>query len=1507
VLHFDEYLKAPSDWPTVHAPRVMVDDSSWGAVCTGLVSAGVCTWIEESEVFHVGGVPLLNGMFGVTKDEWTAEGDEIFRLIMNLVPLNALCLPMSGDVDTLPSWGGMNPFFLQPSEHLLISSEDVKCFFYTMRVPLCWVKYLAFNKPVPDEVLPAHLRGRAIYIASRVLPMGFLNSVSLAQHVHRNLVSWSRVHEPTLVQEHNAPEQELRKDRPFTTGNPTWRVYLDNYDLLEWVEATQMAHLEGSVAPGVLALRQEYERWEVPRNQKKSVERSAKCEMQGATIDGKLGVAYPRESKLCRYFSLALNLASLELATQKQWQIVCGGLVYVSMFRRPMLSGLNAVWRHIESYNSGGSLRLRTPAECRLEILRFLGMFPLAIGVDPLRCDAGTLTWCHRPHLYWCDWEMISGEGYSLTREQQDQPVDLYLTGNQELSDVLRAGWIKVEPLTLFPTFTTARPRATPGRKPAGIQQCTLEELQRWTLDKHRFPPYQYRTVNALVNRSNEVRLPDVAERELLLGFPLNYTTGCFPKGEQKGEAYNDCRLTLLGNTWSVIVVACLLNQLLARLGLTPLRTPQMIIDQARPGHCSAVQGRLFRLPLNGPRAAKEDQSLELARRSEPNSVMPKRKLLEQHKASDRARERQKLGTLRELTVQPATRKRYQRATQAFFDFLHQEQLEISRKRDQFDIVVCEFLEHLWSTGVGRGQANDTVAGLQDLQPSAAFGENVILMSGGQDTTVQARGDVEVYGLSGLQTRALLAEQYQRERGQTSSAVNEALSSESCWLLRKLTPYQMQCLFDKVNVQTHEDGAEILSAGPKEHQDLHIVLQGQVSLVDPRGGEEIALVERMGVMGYTGVLYKEETFKAIARGSVQTLVLSSTLLQEMFGNALEETIIRSRILTSIRQQEELQHLRMDQLDGLASLYESIILKPGEVHERPAFRLGFILQGQAEATLINKEGLVIREPVILKDRGKVLIPEDADIEDKSPMLRLTLAAGETKNAQVAVWSGRTVAVFLEVVRKKKRLSASPDISPMSCSSEARQRSPSMRLAMVSDDKVGALRKVVVFRTLAQEQLENLADALEVESRKPGEIIFNQGEPGKEFYIIHTGLLEVSIGGRKVRTLGMGDYVGERALLLDENRSATVKVVEDCELWKMGADHFNKAVTIDSPIRDYMKARIDLQNTKVGLDSLQCMRVIGRGGFGVVKMVKSTTTNTRYALKCVSKKQAVEQKQQKALAHERNILAELDHPFIIKFVRSFNSARYVYFLTELVTGGELLDALDALGLLQAPQAQFYSASIILAIEFLHERRIAYLDLKGENCLIDQHGYLKIIDFGVAERITSGKIFAVKGTPLFMAPEVILGKGYNTAADLWSLGVCLFDFMVGSFPFGDDQASNAEIFKAVLKAPLKFPKWLGVHEKEAKELMKALLHRDPAKRLGAGQTGYDELKEHPFYSDFRWEHLLARQLAPPFTPKGETYAEDAEGGKDAGLGSLTVTEEDRQGDDDWIDPDPSWADEF
>jgi hypothetical protein len=806
VTNFDLYLKPPSEWKLVKPPRVMVRDEHWAAVCRGLLDCGICTLLEESEVFDTGQGPLLNGLFGVSKEDWTSDGTEILRLIMNLIPLNSLCMPMAGDIDTLPSWSGMSPFFLRPSQQLLISSEDVKCFFYTLAVPRCWVKFLAFNKEVPESVLPADLKGRTVYLAAQVLPMGFLDSVSLAQHVHRNLVLNSGSEAES--REVNPPEAEHRKDRSFTTSTNSWRVYLDNYDLLEKVEATQMVDATGSLAPGVLALRQEYEKWEVPRNEKKSVARSVKAEVQGATVDGIQGVAYPRESKLGKYFSLALSLCGQKFATQKQWQVVCGGLVYFSMFRRPLLGSLNSVWSHIESYNSGVHKWKPTPPECRLEVLRFLGLLPLArmdfrlgvnpyvtcsdasstggglcvsrsltpfgkvvsqgclrgeipenrvdamvltvglfdglgalrvaadvvgaqvighisvekapaarrvveahypgtitvdmveevdetmvkgwsakfsqcslvllgagppcqgvsglntdrlgalrdgrsclfahvprirdllkkffawcpvytlmesvasmdasdrdiisgaVGMNPLSCNAGTLTWCQRPRLYWVDWEI---DAEFVQPSGDSSPDRVILQGQQAISQVTRAGWLKVEPRQPFPTFTTSRPQERPGRKPAGIKSCTAEEISRWQADLHRFPPYQYKVEHCLVNRANQLRVPDVSERELMMGFPLNYTAPCAPKGQRKGEAYNDLRLTLLGNSWSVPVVSWLLSQLFGRLGIIMPLSAQQILDFLTPGEHHLTQGRLVRLPLNPPRGEAGDHMEELA------------------------------------------------------------------------------------------------------------------------------------------------------------------------------------------------------------------------------------------------------------------------------------------------------------------------------------------------------------------------------------------------------------------------------------------------------------------------------------------------------------------------------------------------------------------------------------------------------------------------------------------------------------------------------------------------------------------------------------------------------------------------------------------------------------------------------------------------------------------------------------------------------------------------------
>lgn len=165
----------------------------------------------------------------------------------------------------------------------------------------------------------------------------------------------------------------------------------------------------------------------------------------------------------------------------------------------------------------------------------------------PWKCDAGTLTWCSRPRLYWITWGLEEGEGVVL--QCGDKGREVILTAWQDLEAASKPGWIKVDPSRAYPTFTTSRPRSRPGHKPAGVQHCTEEEVSRWIDDQHRFPPYQYQTKNLLINKKGDLRVPDVEEREFLLGFPVGYTANCLPKGQRKGESYNDVRLTLLGNT----------------------------------------------------------------------------------------------------------------------------------------------------------------------------------------------------------------------------------------------------------------------------------------------------------------------------------------------------------------------------------------------------------------------------------------------------------------------------------------------------------------------------------------------------------------------------------------------------------------------------------------------------------------------------------------------------------------------------------------------------------------------------------------------------------------------------------------------------------------------------------------------------------------------------------------------------------------------------------------------
>ena len=163
-------------------------------------------------------------------------------------------------------------------------------------------------------------------------------------------------------------------------------------------------------------------------------------------------------------------------------------------------------------------------------------------GAEPWQCDAGTMSWCSRPRLYWLSWELHEQEGATFTAGSGSAPRSVCLVASQDLEEVCSEGWIKTDPSRSFPTFTTSRPREKPGHKPAGVATCSAEDLDRWVNDSFRYPPYQYTAKNLLINKRNEMRLPTIEEKEYMMGFPVGYTQCCVPKRGRGTLEHSDAR-----------------------------------------------------------------------------------------------------------------------------------------------------------------------------------------------------------------------------------------------------------------------------------------------------------------------------------------------------------------------------------------------------------------------------------------------------------------------------------------------------------------------------------------------------------------------------------------------------------------------------------------------------------------------------------------------------------------------------------------------------------------------------------------------------------------------------------------------------------------------------------------------------------------------------------------------------------------------------------------------------
>ncbi|XP_068000868.1 ribosomal protein S6 kinase alpha-3 isoform X4 [Melanerpes formicivorus] len=229
-------------------------------------------------------------------------------------------------------------------------------------------------------------------------------------------------------------------------------------------------------------------------------------------------------------------------------------------------------------------------------------------------------------------------------------------------------------------------------------------------------------------------------------------------------------------------------------------------------------------------------------------------------------------------------------------------------------------------------------------------------------------------------------------------------------------------------------------------------------------------------------------------------------------------------------------------------------------------------------------------------------------------------------------------------------------------------------------------------------------------------------------------------------------------------------------------------------------------------------------------------------------------------ERDILVEVNHPFIVKLHYAFQTEGKLYLILDFLRGGDLFTRLSKEVMFTEDDVQFYLAELALALDHLHSLGIIYRDLKPENILLDEEGHIKLTDFGLSKESIDHekKAYSFCGTVEYMAPEVVNRRGHTQSADWWSFGVLMFEMLTGTLPFqGKDRK---ETMTMILKAKLGMPQFLSP---EAQSLLRMLFKRNPANRLGAGPDGVEEIKRHAFFSKIDWNKLYRREIHTPFKP--------------------------------------------
>jgi cGMP-dependent protein kinase len=348
------------------------------------------------------------------------------------------------------------------------------------------------------------------------------------------------------------------------------------------------------------------------------------------------------------------------------------------------------------------------------------------------------------------------------------------------------------------------------------------------------------------------------------------------------------------------------------------------------------------------------------------------------------------------------------------------------------------------------------------------------------------------------------------------------------------------------------------------------------------------------------------------------------------------------------------------------------------------------------------------------------------------------------------------------------------------------------------RLSHMKTIHIFKNLPEETLVKICKRMNKIYYDENQIVFEEGSNGDYLYILYKGKVLAFKGDKFLRELEDGNCFGETSLILNEKHSATIVTSQKSTIFILSKEDFHDL--IDKNLHDFLVKKISLQdNFSTNLKDLNFIKHLGEGKFGYVSLVHNG--KNIFAIKVVNRKAANKQRILiKYFIKERQILLSLDHQFIVKLVKTMKNDEFIFYLMEYVNGTPLSNYLNLkIKRNRKYESQFFIATLLVIIDYLNSKKIAHRDIKPDNIMIDENGYLKMIDFGTAV-ILRDFTNTIVGTPHYIAPEILVGKGYGFTADYWSIGITAYEIYFGYYPFGQKAHDPMAVYKEVVKKYIK-----------------------------------------------------------------------------------------------------------